>query len=145
MIPLESAISLALKRIGFRKKARTWWRTCDESIQVLNLQMSPFGGRLYINLGVYVLKLGNETSPAHNRCHVQVRLEAVADERYWNAIVSAEPEPEPSSELMAAVLSDGVAWLERVSNVEGIRLWIDAGGSKKGAVAASVRELAFDS
>jgi hypothetical protein len=46
---------------------------------------------------------------------------------------------------MAAVLSDGIAWLERVSKVEGIRLWIDAGGSKKGAVAASVRELAFNS
>jgi hypothetical protein len=141
MLPLESSISPPLKAQGFRKKSRTWWRTGEDTIQVVNLQKSPFGQRLYINLGVYVRQLGQESNPAQHNCHVQTRLEKVAAERYWNGIVSAESDPAPSSDLIAAVLTDGIAWLNQVSTIEGIRSYIRSGGSKKGAVIASVREL----
>ena len=141
MLPLESSISPPLKAQGFRKKSRTWWRTTEETIQVLNLQKSPFGERLYINLGVYVRQLGKESNPAQHNCHVHTRLEQVAAEEYWNCIVSAESEPVPPPELVAAILTDGIEWLDQVSTIQGIRSYLRAGGSKRGMVFASVREL----
>ncbi|TAG82945.1 MAG: DUF4304 domain-containing protein, partial [Burkholderiales bacterium] len=71
MLPLESSISPTLKTQGFRKKARTWWRDREETIQVLNIQKNPWGsGGLYINLGVYIRELGQDSSPAAHKCHV---------------------------------------------------------------------------
>ena len=140
MLPLESSISPPLKAQGFRKKARTWWRNREDTIQVINLQKDPWGGgRLHINLGVYVRQLGSELNPASHNCHVQARLENVAAEMYWNTIASARSEPEPSPELLEALLTDGVSWLNRVSTVEGIRAYLESGGTKKGMVVASVR------
>ena len=141
MLPLETSISTPLKVQGFRKRARTWWRDREETIQILNLQKSPFGERLYINLGVYVRQLGQESRPAAHNCHVQTRLELAADERYWNVIVSAESESQPPQDLVTAVLTDGVAWVDQVSSIEGILSYLSAGGSKKGMVVAAVRNL----
>ncbi len=141
MLPLESSISPPLKALGFRKQSRTWWKTGENTIQVVNIQKGPSGERLYVNLGVYVRQLGQETTPAQHHCHIQARLEQVAAERYWNGIVSAESETTPSRELIAAVLTDGIAWLDQVSTIDGIRSYIRSGGSNKGMVVASVREL----
>ncbi len=104
MLPLESLISAPLKAQGFRRKARTWWKTAEATTQVVNLQKSPFGERLYINFGVHARRLSEGSSPAPHKCHVQTRLEQATAEQHWNAIVSAEPDLEPSPERVAAVL-----------------------------------------
>ena len=141
MLPLESSISPQLKALGFRKKARTWWRSSTETIGVLNLQKSSFGERLHVNLGAYVKQLGLEASPPEHHCHVQVRLESIAREIFWNEIASAEATLPPSAALIEAVLNDGVAWLHQMSTLDGIRTYIKSGGANKGLVFASVREL----
>ena len=142
MFPLESAIAPGMKALGFRKKARNWWRTNDYAIQVLNLQKSQFGEQLYVNVAVYLSQLGNETSPPHNRCHVQARLEAIVDSKYWNEIVTAESETYPSPALLEAVLKGGIAWLDRLSTPDGVRAYLNEGGEKKGLAFGSVRKLA---
>ena len=141
MLPLEAAIAPQLKVAGFRKKARTWWRNVDEAIQVVNLQKSPYGERLYVNLGVYLTRLGPETSPPENRCHVQARLERVADPARWAAISSAEVGAAPPQSLLDAVLVDGLAWLNDLSTLAGIRKYIESRGTGKGLVIATVRQL----
>ena len=141
MFPLESAIALGMKSLGFRKKARNWWRTNDYAVQVLNLQKSQFGEQLYVNVAVYLSDLGNETNPPHNRCHIQARLERIVDAKYWNDIVVAESATPPSPALVEAVLTGGVAWLERVSTPDGIRAYLKEGGERNGLVFGPVRNL----
>ena len=141
MFPLESAITPEMKALGFRKKARNWWRTNDYAVQVLNLQKSQFGEQLYVNVAVYLSQLGNEISPPHNRCHIQARLEAIVDAKYWNEIVAAESDSPSSPALVEAVLKGGVAWLDRLSTPDGIRAYLEEGGEKKGLVFGSVRKL----
>lgn len=140
MLPLESAVAPELKACGFRKKSRTWWREREEVIQVVNLQKSPYGEQLYVNLGVYLKRLGTETAPPENRCHIGVRLERIAEHRYAE-IVAATALGQPSAGLVSAVLSDAVAWLESVSTLTGIKEYLAAGGASKGLVFASVRRL----
>jgi len=141
MLLLERLIAQPLKELGFRKKSRTWWRHNDDTIQVLNLQKSPYGERMYVNLGIYVRALGTEDLPPENRCHLQVRLERVSNAERWGSVASAESDREPTPELIAAVLVDGVAWLDRLSTLAGIREYIDSGGASNGLVSSTVRQL----
>lgn len=70
------AISPLLKEHGFKKSNATWRRVQSESIAVLNVQKSSWGGGdYYINLGVYFSAIGSLINPTENKCHVQVRLE----------------------------------------------------------------------
>jgi hypothetical protein len=53
------AIAPLLKAHGFKKSNATWRRIQSESIAVLNVQKSPWGGGdYYINLGTYFFTLG---------------------------------------------------------------------------------------
>jgi hypothetical protein len=139
MVPLESAIAPELKARGFKKKGHTWWRDGDEVVQVLNLQQSPFGEQLYVNLGVYLKRLGTELMPAVNRCHIGVRLERVANDQA--EVVAATVSARPGPALLSALLVDGIAWLESVSTLTGIGSYLASGGASKGLVFASVRQL----
>jgi hypothetical protein len=141
MLPLEAAIAPQLKAAGFAKRARNWWRRAGETIHVVNLQKSTFGERLYVNLGVYVTALGPETNPTHNRCHVQARLERVADPARQGAVSSAESDNIPGPALVDAVVVDAVAWFDSLSSQEGIRRYLESGGASKGLVLANVRQL----
>jgi hypothetical protein len=70
-----SAIAPLLKEQGFKKQRLNWRKDLGASIGVLNVQISPWGDRSYnVNVGVYLKALGEESSPPHNRCHVQERL-----------------------------------------------------------------------
>ncbi|MCZ8255583.1 MAG: DUF4304 domain-containing protein [Bacteroidia bacterium] len=144
MLPLEIAIASPLKVLGFRKKACTWWRATEDTVCVLNLQKSPFGERLYVNLGVYLRALGQEVTPPENRCHVRVRLERIASEQSWNEIAAATSSAVPSAGLVEAILNDGISWLNQVSTHEGIQSYIKAGGASKGLVMATAKELVGD-
>ncbi len=141
MIPLEASIAPALKASGFRKKAKTSWRHCPEVIQVLNLQKSPYGDNLYINLGVYVRSLGAEQYPPENRCHVQIRLEWVAHSEREQCVVAANSNEVPTQALIDAVLIDGIAWLCNLATLTGIRRHLESSGSKKGLVFHEVPNL----
>ncbi len=141
MLALESRIAPTLKALGFKKKSRTWWRHRDQTIQVLNLQKSSFGERLYVNLGVYVKALGTEDFPPEQRCHVQARLDQVALPERTLIVASADSIGDPTPELISAVLDDGIGWLDKVATYDGLREYIGSGGTKKGLVFATVREL----
>ena len=110
-------------------------------MQVLNIQKSPFGERIYVNLGIYLKALGTETSPPERRCHIRVRLEEIADPGLWNEIASAATNTEPTPALIAAVVQDGCGWLSRLSTLAGVRDYMESDASKKALVFASVRNL----
>ncbi|WP_082585445.1 DUF4304 domain-containing protein [Hydrogenophaga sp. Root209] len=142
MLPLETAIAPFLKVSGFKKKAKTWRRHCPDVIQVLNLQKSPYGDNMYVNLGVYVRSLGEEQNPPENRCHVQVRLERVTQSEREQCVVAANANEVPTQALIEAILIDGVAWLNDLATLSGIRRYLESGGSKKGLVLHEAANLA---
>lgn len=141
MLPLEEAIAPSLKANGFKKKAKTWWRQSPDVIHVLNLQKSSYGDMLYVNLGIYLKALGEELTPPENRCHVRVRLERVARAERVGSVVAASASEQPSQQLLDALLTDGVSWLNALSTHAGIRQYLEAGGSSKGLVLREVANL----
>jgi hypothetical protein len=72
----KKAVHPLLKADGFKRSGATWRREQGESIAVLNIQKSQWGGgHYYVNLGAYFHALGDELSPTENKCHVRVRLD----------------------------------------------------------------------
>ncbi len=141
MLPLESVIAPRLKSLGFRKKARTWWRDRDETIQVVNLQKSPYSERLHVNLGIYVRVLGTDTSPSERHCQIRARLETVAPEACWNDVVSLEALVAPPPTVIDAVVVSAIDWLESLARVEDIRAFVDSPKSKPFLIFATARAL----
>lgn len=141
MLPLSAHIAQPLKALGFTKKSNNWWRQSQDAVQVLSIQKSPFGERIYVNLGIYLKALGNETAPPERRCHVQVRLEQIADPGLWNEISSAAANVAPTPALVAAVVQDGCGWLSRLSTLAGVRDYVLSDASRNALVFASVKKL----
>ena len=142
MLPIESLVAHRLKPSGFRKQARTWRRTLEHVIQVINLQKSSYDAdRLYVNLGIYVRGLGDETDPPANRCHIQARLEHVASSRHWNEIVSLPAFCEPTESVVDALVIEGVAWLDSLVDHAAMREYAASSRSTIGLVMKEVRSL----
>ena len=78
----EFAANMApmLKAHGFRKSGATWHRDADRLIQVFNIQKSQWGDQFYLNVGIYLRDLGDESRPREYRCHVRCRAERLLDD-----------------------------------------------------------------
>jgi hypothetical protein len=102
------ALAPLLKDLGFKKQRFNWRKDLDESIAVLNVQISSWGDRsYYVNVGIYLKALGEEVSPPHNRCHVQGRL---------------------SVETPEAVAAAAQAWFAARSNLQALAALHRVGG-----------------
>jgi hypothetical protein len=114
------AIAPLMKEQGFKKSNATWRRSGPESIAVLNVQKSPWGGGVYyVNVGVYFSELGTLVAPTENKCHVQRRLDI---------------------EAPSAVVEKATAWFrERTHLTDAARLADD--DSTKGLVFKEVRNF----
>ena len=130
-LPLETNIAPKLRALGFSKKARTWRRAAGDSIQVVNVQKSPYGEQIYVNLGLYIRALGDEPSPPENRCHIQARLERVVPEHLYTAVTSATAESEPSAALLEALLVHGVQWLDALVSEAGRRSFLQQSAASR--------------
>ena len=139
MLPLEAAISPKLKALGFKKKARTWWRTENDSIQVVNLQKSPYGDQLYVNLALYIRSLGPERLPPENRCHIQARLERVVPTSLSESVTSASADSEASDALLQALLVHGIGWLEGIASPAGRKVFLAQSASAHCLIDARAR------
>jgi hypothetical protein len=63
---------------GFRRRKDTWYKTNEDTITLLNLQKSQYGGQYYMNLAVYIRELGRATSPLEHQSHIRARLTAIS-------------------------------------------------------------------
>ena len=140
MLPIEEAIAPAMKSYGFKKKARTWWRATDDSVQVVNLQKSAYGEQLYINLGLFVRSLGSEQTPPENRCHIRARLERVVPESLYLSVTSASSYAVPSEELVNALLLHGIGWFEKLGSPAGRRSLLNEASSSRWFISKEARE-----
>ena len=46
---------------GFSRKGRVWSRANEETVLMVHLQGTPFGGTFYVNLGVFIRDLSRRT------------------------------------------------------------------------------------
>lgn len=126
-------LSLAplLKKTGFKKKGRTFLRTAQDLVHVVNVQASWTNsgdeGRFTVNLGVYFQGverlLGNhvETEPRHVHCHIQERIGALLtpSHDHWWTIAPDLGLSEVAKSVGDAVANHGLPWLETVSTIDG--------------------------
>jgi hypothetical protein len=119
MLTVEKLLAPVMKVAGFRKKQRTWWRETAETVEVVNLQKSPYSEQMYVNLGVYIRSLGQETSPPEHRCHIRARMERVVPDKYFECVRSLEASLEPGAEFMAEPVPLGLEWLASLSTAAG--------------------------
>jgi hypothetical protein len=74
----EEFFNNILAPAGFRRRGNTWYTTNEDTITMVNLQKSQWGGQYYLNLAVYLRDLGEATSPSEHQSHIRVRLTAIS-------------------------------------------------------------------
>lgn len=107
---LEEVLDSVLAPAGLRRRKDTWYRTNEDTITLINLQKSQWGGQYYVNLAVYLRDLGKVSSPTEHQAHIRVRLTSIAG-RDTSAIEEALDleRASVSTEQRKAVLSRALA------------------------------------
>jgi hypothetical protein len=59
---------------GFTRKGTTLYRDQPETLAVVNLQGSQWGGRSYLNVALWLKAVGEAEQPPENKCHIRARL-----------------------------------------------------------------------
>lgn len=62
------------KENGFRRKGTTLYRDQQETIAVIKLQGSRYGGRYFLNVALWLKAVGEATEPKEHHCHMRTRL-----------------------------------------------------------------------
>ena len=60
-----------------RWEGKKFERSCNDVVQIVDIQKSNYGMSFYLNFGVYVKILGEQERPGLQDCHVVVRLEEI--------------------------------------------------------------------
>ncbi|ELZ1717854.1 DUF4304 domain-containing protein [Vibrio parahaemolyticus] len=120
---LESILKPALKKAGFRKKGSTWWKHLEGFIQVINIQGSQYSKQFYLNLGVYIIAVGDKEWPSESDCHIQIRLDSLANPSLVHKLLDYETAFENSDrrEISELVLAKGLPWLDQCSSFDGAK------------------------
>ena len=87
-----------MKSVGFSKKSESWYRYGHDVVTVVGLQRSQYGRQYYINLGLWLLALGQANAPKDQTCHVRSRLSRL--------VGAAEPELDRLLDLEGPLLPD---------------------------------------
>jgi hypothetical protein len=133
-----------IKARQFRKSGPNWHRDINSLIQVLNIQKSQWGDQFYINVGIYLKDLGNETRPTEYRCHVRCRADALLDgEEYFsfNRLLNFdEPVPlaERYKELRRLIAKSALTWFDVNSTKEALARTLQSRGTRGFFILAGV-------
>lgn len=71
---LLAAFAPGFKAAGFKKKAATWHRVRENTIDVFNVQTSQWSEYYYFNAGIYLRALGSHETPPSYQCDIQTRV-----------------------------------------------------------------------
>lgn len=122
---IQSRLDKLARANGFEKKAGSWYLRRDETILVLNLQKSNYGGRYYLNVAVWLRELGDETAPKEQNCHIRTRLgRLVVDPDVIDRLLDnewAEIHPATDSEFVSVMSAALGPVIEGSASVEALR------------------------
>jgi hypothetical protein len=121
---LVKQIEHVLAPRGYLKRGPAWYRHFPETILVLDLQKSDYGGQFYINLGVTLPELCESEYPAENHCDVRMRLGgAFSDRPYVAKVFDLENATFGNNDREKAIqelIAYGADWLEKFSSKQAI-------------------------
>lgn len=72
---IQAALAGFALSAGAVKRSGAWYRRGDDVVTVLELQKSQYGPKYYLNIGLWLLSLGDVPYPKPVQCHAQTRLE----------------------------------------------------------------------
>lgn len=144
--PIKDALTKVLTDLGFERKSDHWYLKKSETILVVNLQKSDWGGQYYLNLAVWLKALGGPQLPRENHCQIRTRLEALDPNsaELRRALNSADESwtPQERTQVVARAMREvGFPFLDRCSTVDGIRDAYLTGGLSNALVHRAVVEL----
>ena len=131
-----------LKECGFRKQRFRWCRPREAVIQIFDVQRSAWSDYYYINLGIYDSRLGKATCPPIYECHAQLLTTALELPRSCtdDALDFAKRVNARERQILR-IAQIGIAWLDQVSTLTGMRRYLRSRVSKHHWVTSDLREL----
>jgi len=79
---LRTLVHDSLAGRGFERRHANWYRQTKDTIQVINIQKSDFGGQHFINLAICLLPLWSfQDYPREEQCHIRTRLDALYENK----------------------------------------------------------------
>ncbi|MEI7728028.1 MAG: DUF4304 domain-containing protein [Verrucomicrobiota bacterium] len=121
---LEEIIDGVLKPFGFIKRRSAWYRHYPETVLVLDLQKSDYGGQYYVNLAVSIRELNRQEYPREEHCHINIRLDRVAGDRETvHKVFDLENRTLTDDERrqhILEIIGKGSQWLEALSTLRTI-------------------------
>lgn len=122
---LKNCLSEVLEPIGYVRSNNTWYKRELETILVVNLDKSPYGGQFYINLGLLLRCLSNLTNPPEQLCHFRCRIEEFFGEtKLVQLLLNLEQSPFPPEvrcQMIKEIVTDATKWLDQLSTLSGLK------------------------
>lgn len=115
------------KKSGSVKRSGSWYRRGPETIFVLNLQKSQYSIRYYVNIGLWLLELGDVQAPKANHCHVQTRLASIVPESLERHVdelfdlAAPADDIERRSEILDLLNTELLPLMDGAGTLEGLR------------------------
>lgn len=144
---LESIITNQLKPNGFRKRGLNWYKRTDDTICVVNLQKSSYGGQYYINLGVFVTALDTSIDcPPEYECHIRERLTSIVPNRsQLEQALNLEGRDMDTKDRVDAISESiqkyGLPWLVNFATLDSIRSTLNADTDEKLNVFVGLKQF----
>lgn len=145
---LKSAFNRSATDAGFVKHSGCWYRRGSDVLSVLELQKSQYGQTFYVNVGWWLLGLGEHQAPKMRECHVRLRagslLPSVASDLENLLRLEGRSTGDFPREQIRAVLAD--EFLPVVVALDSLQKLQDlgrSGGLRAAAIVAAARTLIF--
>ncbi len=134
---IKEGLASLLKKNGFKKKARNFYREFENRIELINVQASKWNegneGQFTVNVGVYYPEISKITSelpvkgmPKEYDCTVRERIGLLAPENKdkWWKIDSSSNDSEVSDNVAKLVEELCFPWLDQMSDLEVVKKYI---------------------
>lgn len=133
----RDALKEPLRQHGYKKDKRTFRRSLERCVQVVNVQASSWNegssGRFTVNLGVYFSVLADlggigrlTEKPLESDCLVRCRIGHLlpgGNDRWWE-VKADEDHTKTVSEVQHACVGEGQAWLDAYSDLSTARSFL---------------------
>ena len=121
---VKRSMQACLREHEFQGRGSTWYRDLPETILVVNLQGSRYGGEYFVNLAVWLKALGAASTPKEQVCHIRKRLAGKRVEAALQVEESELSDDEREQAISAALKRTGIPFLLACSTQQGIRKMI---------------------
>lgn len=117
-----------LKDYGFKQRGKSFLRDTGQSVWIFQLQKSAYGGRIYLNTGVFIKPCGDGAPAVLKNCQVQARLDQLVDQGVLD-LDSPVDDRNRLAALRPVLENDPWGFFKALDGVEAIREYIKRSGT----------------